>query len=363
MSLPNSLIAELESVQNSPLDKRIATLQRVTDLFLGRAEQFNDQQVELFDNVLLQLVKRVETKALAELSTRLAPAPNAPVGVIRHLARHDDILVAGPVLLRSERLNSTDLIEIAKTKNLAHLLAISDRTLLDETVTDVLLERGNKEVYRKLAQNHGAFFSKNGFTALVHYAKSDEILAEKVVQRIDVPQHLVKELVLKATDSVRSRLLATAPAETHAEIRRVLATISNEVIKEVVVEPRDFNRAREFVLTMQRKNQLNEATLGDFARLDKYEETVAALALMCSARLDLIERLMRTVHYGGLIVACKAADLKWPTVHAILTHRFPRHPVAGHELEQAATDYSRIAKATARRLIGFWEAQPGFKTL
>ena len=359
MTLPSSLIAELENaVQNSPLDKRVSTLQRVTALFLSNANQFTDQHVDLFDDVLLHLIKRVEIKALAELSTHLAPAPNAPVGVVRHLANHDDILVAGPVLSQSERLSSADLIDIARKKGQAHLLAISDRSLVDELVTDVLLERGNKAVFHKLAQNHGAFFSKTGFTTLVNYAKSDEVLAEKVGQRVDVPQHLLHDLVLKATDSVRQRLIATAPAEVHAEIKRALATISNEVIQEVEVETRDFKRARDIVLALQKKNSLNEAMLYEFAKMRKYEEMVAALALLCSARFELVERLMRTVHSGGLLVACKAADLKWTTVHVILSHRFPNHPIAIHDLEQAQVDYAKLTRPTAQRLIGFWQARP-----
>jgi uncharacterized protein (DUF2336 family) len=245
MTLPSSLIAELEdAVQGSTPDKRNSTLQRVTDLFLNGAKQFNDAQINLFDDVLMHLVKRVEIKALAELSSRLAPAPNAPVAVVRHLAKHDDILVAGPVLSQSERLNTADLIEIAKTKGQAHLLAISDRTLVDETVTDVLVERGSKEVFHRLARNHGAFFSKAGFSTLVNYAKTDDALAEKIGQRVDVPPQLLHDLVLKATESVRNRLLATAPAEVHAEIKHALASISTEVIHEVEGETRDFKRAR-----------------------------------------------------------------------------------------------------------------------
>ena len=360
MTLPSSLIADLEdAVQGSTPDKRNATLQRVTDLFLNGAKQFNDEQINLFDDVLMHLVKRVETKALAELSTRLAPAPNAPVAVVRHLAKHDDILVAGPVLSQSDRLNNADLIEIAKTKGQAHLLAISDRTLVDETVTDVLIERGSKEVFHRLARNHGAFFSKPGFSTLVNYAKTDDALAEKIGQRVDVPPQLLQELVLKATESVRNRLLATAPAEVHAEIKRALASISTEVIHEVEGETRDFKRARDLVLNMQRKNQLSEATLGEFARMRKYEEMVAALALLCAARFELVERLMRTIHYGGLLVACKAADVKWPTMHIILSHRLPHHPIAGAELEQAKVDFAKLTKPTAQRLLGFWQARPG----
>lgn len=360
MTQSSALITELESaVHGSSLDKRSVTLQRIADLFLSNADRLNDKQVGLFDDVLMQLIKRVEIKALAELSTRLAPAPNAPIGVVKHLARHDDILVAGPVLSQSERLGVADLIEIAKAKGQAHLLAISDRTLLDETISDVLLDRGSREVFHKLAQNHGAFFSKPGFSTLVNYAMSDEALAEKVGQRVDVPTHLLHDLVLKATDAVRKRLMATAPAEVHAEIKRALASISNQVIQEVEVETHDFKRARELVLALQRRNQLSEATLGEFAKNSRYEEMVAALALLCTARFELVERLMRTIHYGGLLVACKAADVKWPTMHAVLTHRLPNHPIAGAELEQAKVDFAKLTRPTAQRLLGFWQSRPG----
>jgi uncharacterized protein (DUF2336 family) len=360
MPLPSALINELEvAVQSSSPDRRASTLQRVTDLFLSNAEHFSNEQINLFDDVLLHLIKRVEIKALTELSTRLAPSPSAPAGVIRQLARNDDILVAGPVLTQSERLSVADLIEIAKTKGQAHLLAMSERSLLDETVTDVMLERGSKAVYYKLAQNHGAFFSKSGFTTIVNHAKSDEILAEKVGQRIDVPPLLMQDLVLKATDVVRKRLLATAPSEVHAEIKRALASISDDVIREVEVEARDFKRARDLVLGLNRKNQLTEAALGEFAKSHKYEEMVAAFALLCSARFELVERLMRTIHYGGLLVAGKAADLKWQTMSAVLVHRLPQHPISAPDLEQARTDFAKLTKPTAQRLLGFWQARPG----
>jgi hypothetical protein len=43
--LPSSVIAELESaMQSSPLDKRVAALERVTDLFLENAPHINEDQ-------------------------------------------------------------------------------------------------------------------------------------------------------------------------------------------------------------------------------------------------------------------------------------------------------------------------------
>lgn len=104
MTLPSALINELETAAlGSAPEKRASTLHCVTDLFLSGADHFNAEQIDLFDDVLSHLIKRVEIKALAELSRRLAPTPYAPIGVVRQLARHSDILVAGPVLSQSER--------------------------------------------------------------------------------------------------------------------------------------------------------------------------------------------------------------------------------------------------------------------
>jgi hypothetical protein len=97
--------------------------------------------------------------------------------------------------------------------------------------------------------------------------------------------------------------------------------------------------------------------LAEFAKASKYEEMCAALALMCRAHFELIERLMRTIHWGGLLVACKAADLSWQTVQAILLHRLPTHPISSTDLEQARADYARLSRPTAQRLLGFWQAK------
>src|SRR5262245_38174816 len=111
----SSLLAELEAaVHTGSVDKRVATMNRVTDLFLNSSSNLNEEQVGLFENVLLHLVRKVENKALAEIGRRFAPVGNAPIGVVQHLARHDDIAVAGPVLTQSQRLSTTDLVEIAK---------------------------------------------------------------------------------------------------------------------------------------------------------------------------------------------------------------------------------------------------------
>src|SRR5512140_3021093 len=100
-------------------------LRQVTDLFLHEAGRLSEEQIGVFDDVLVQLAARIETRTLTEISERLAPVANAPVELTLNLARHSEIGVAGPVLTDSSRLTTAQLVEIASTRSQEHLLAIS----------------------------------------------------------------------------------------------------------------------------------------------------------------------------------------------------------------------------------------------
>jgi uncharacterized protein (DUF2336 family) len=130
------------------------------------------------------------------------------------------------VLTASPRLTDNDLIDIASTKTQAHLLAISARPQIGPAVTDVLPQRGDRD--HKLAGNSGAEFSETRFETRVRHSERDDQLAEKVGVRLDVPLRLFRELLLRATEAVRSRLLALAGPENRNQILSVLATISED---------------------------------------------------------------------------------------------------------------------------------------
>ena len=149
----HSIIAELEdAVRGGSSAKRVETLRQVTDLFLHDGDRLSDDQVKVFDDVLCLLIARVETRAKAELSRRLAPLDYAPFEVIQHLAWDDEIEVAGSVLANSSRLGTDVLVEIASSKGQDHLLAISGRAELPAAVTDVIVDRGEGQVIRKARQ-------------------------------------------------------------------------------------------------------------------------------------------------------------------------------------------------------------------
>lgn len=352
-----SLMGELEAaVQSGSRDKRIDTLRRITDLFLVAPAKLSPEQIGVFDEVLTHLVERVETKARTELAKRLASIEEAPNDVIQRLARDDEIAVAGPVLAQSTRLSTTDLIDIAQQKGQDHLLAIAGRDRLQEKLTDVLVNRGNRDVVCTLATNSGAAFSKTGYSKLVKRADGDESLTELLGRRFDIPIQLFRELLISATEAVRVRLLASVDADQQDVIRRVLADVSIEISDEVPIA-RNVEAAKRLLQMMQETGRLNEAEIMTFARHMKYEEVIAGIAMLCSVPFDLIDRLVHSDRSDALLVPCKAAGLGWATVRAIMELRSTRRSTSEHEFESAAAEFIKLSTPTAARVLRFWQVR------
>ena len=73
MATTASLIQELEDALSSGTsEQRIVTLGRVTDLFVTGADSYSEDQIDLFDDVLIKITARIEARSLARLSSRFA---------------------------------------------------------------------------------------------------------------------------------------------------------------------------------------------------------------------------------------------------------------------------------------------------
>lgn len=357
MSVHASHIAELdELIQRGSPERRAKTLERMTAFFLDGASRFNNDHIRLFDLIFTRLMGDIEIKARTELSYRLAPLGNAPLEAVRRLAQDDAIAVAGPVLKQAERLSEIDLIDIAQNKSQAHLLAISARVRIAEPVTDVLLRRGDREVLHTVADNRGARLSDHGFCTLVERAKTDGVLAEKVVLRPDIPPRLFHDLLLTATDAVQRRLIACATPETQSEVQRASAKVSNEA--DAPAAPRDYSRAQRTIAALRQEGKLDEAVLVDFAEKRQYLETIAALASLCAVPIEVVDRLMGAERPDPVLILCKSAGWRWSTTEAVIMVRPASALTSRQGLDAIRADFDRLLPTTAQHVMRFWQVRP-----
>ncbi len=356
MVVPASLLPELEGVvQHGSAEKRAETLRRITTLFLDGAPLFSPEHVALFDDVIGCLIEEIETNALAELSRRIAPVPNAPSGVVKALAENDDIAVAGP-MLKQAALDESELVQLAEQKSQAHLLALSARANLSEAVSDIIVTRGDRDVACSIATNKGAKLSENAFTTLVKRAEKDGMLAEKVGLRTDIPPRLFRQLPMQASDVVQKRLLTQAKPETQAEIRRSLAKVTDEVGARAA--PRNYTAALATVRALHKERKLTEADIAEFAKTGKYEETIAALAALSVVPVEVVDRLMSGERADPVLILARAAGFNWDTVREIMNARHGLKP-SNQTLDTARENFERLTAATAQRVVRFWQVRQG----
>jgi uncharacterized protein (DUF2336 family) len=286
----------------------------------------SEDKAEVFDGVFEKLIDEADHSIMADLSHRLAPLHNSPPKLINRLASNDSIDIAAPVLERSPRLSTEDLRRIASVKGDQHLLAISKRKDLGPAVTDVLVERGGRHVAISVAGNAGARFSEKALGDLGRRALGDDAIRSRLMTRSDVPALVAK-------------MLATATAEQNRE-RQNRATAAQITVKE-----------------MAQSSELNGGTVQDFAAQGRYEEAIAAIALLSHQAYNAIESILSGDRPIGFILVCKGIGLPWSTVLEVLKMAQTAHGYSEEGVRELHSEFLKVSKSTAERILRFWQAR------
>ncbi|SRR5579885_226275 len=352
-----SLIDELETqLRTGTNSGRAKILRRVTDLFLMNADRITDQQVEIFDDVMIRLIEKIEDKILAQLSECLASIDNSPINVVGQLARHDRIEVAGPVLEKSNRLTDIDLVEIAYTKSQAHLNAIAGRSQINPVVAEVLVRRGDTEVALKLAANPGAAFSSESFSALVQRALDNKNLAEAISDRADVPPELYEYLVMRATEKVKKHLVATCKPEMRPKVETLLSKVSSNIVRQAAAFPRA-HTGWSTATMIKRDLATMRSQLEKFISSGGVAEITNTLAQLAAIPSETVKNVIRQSSEDGLLIICRAGGLAWPTVRTLLHSKAWPRPPQDKELKNLSDRYFRLSSESAQRVLLFMKAR------
>jgi hypothetical protein len=355
MSELNSFLRELdEAVSRGTPESRMRALWHTTDLMI--AGRYSDDEIWTFGAVVGRLADEIEVAARAQLAKRLARFDRAPVNIIHKLAFDDDIEVAGPVLRESERLEPYALVANVCTKSQTHMLAISERASIEETVTDVLVTRGNQEVVNSVARNDGARFSEFGFLHMIKRAEGDSILAENLGLRKDIPRQIFQQLIAKATDDVRKRLESERP-EMAEQIHSSVSDVGGELQSKFGPVSRSYFVAKRVVTTQFRQGNLNENSISGYARQHRLDEVTIGISLLCSLPGDVIERALLDRNREMLLILAKALDFSWATTMALLFLGAKDHRITALELNNLEGEFGRLNLETSRSVLKFYQSR------
>jgi uncharacterized protein (DUF2336 family) len=355
MSQEKSFLRDLdEAVSRGTPESRARALWHTTDLMVTGS--YSEDEIWTFGEVIGRLADEIEVTARVQLAKRLARFDGAPVNIIHKLAFDDSIDVAGPILRGSERLEPYALVANVCTKGQSHLLAISQRKSLEETVTDVLVTRGNPEVVNSVATNSGARISEFGFLHMIQRAEGDSILAEQLGLRKDIPRHIFQQLIAKASDDVRKRLEGERPNMVE-QIQSAVTDVAGALQSKFGPVSRSYFVAKRVVATQHRQGNLNEDSISGYARSHRLEEVTIGLSLLCALPSDVIERAVLDKNREMLLILAKALDFSWATTMALLFLGAKDHRITAKELKTLENEFGRLNIETSRSVLEFYQSR------
>lgn len=175
-------------------------------------EQYNTKEITSTERKLAEQMFRVlmhdaETSVRKALSEHLKSTNVVPKDIILQLV--DDVdEVAVPVLKYSEVLDDNDLLEIIKNSDSAEkFLAISNRKVVNENVSDALIDTKQPKVVKNLLQRTAAKISEFSLGKVISTFAENHDVMDSMAQRENLPASVVEKVIKKVGGNMHDLLV------------------------------------------------------------------------------------------------------------------------------------------------------------
>ncbi|MEP1933110.1 MAG: DUF2336 domain-containing protein [Roseibium sp.] len=343
----SELTGEAGSARRAELARHVATLFALT------SDRCSDEQVDIYDSVLLRLVDMVEDEVRRYVADQMSNLRRGPEETIRRLA-DDDINIAEPILVRSTVLRDTDLVKIAEKQGDAHRFAIAQREVLSEEVTDILVRRGDLKVKRKVASNDGATLSDASIMSLISDAASDATLQLSLSERADLAEAHISSLISVASEEVRNKLHAAGRDQEAERVDEAADIAAQRMSNQYWLDRYDFETARSRILLLAKRGLVTEAALRRFASEDRFAEAVATFAWLVRCGVEEVSHWMVRPDPEPFIILAKASGFSAITVRTLLIIGPWRHRLTPEVRSAVMALFERMTVAEAKRKMAHW---------
>lgn len=319
-------------------ESRRQLLHAVTDLFLLDQEP-NAAVKEHYGEIATSSLPHLGDEERKGYADRVATMPTLPHNVAVTLGGDSNADVARLVLTLSPVLTDTDLAAIAVSQSQQHLVAIAERARLSESVTDILVERGDQKVLHTVSANEGAAFSDRGFDRLLERGEGDAAITGALARRSDLSPNRVQRVLRiveqfsdgsaagpKTDDETVS--LARQARQQRLEVKLLLSDLATKV------------REVDDVLTM-------------LADEDRAYHLAQVLAQIADISIEQALRVLMQRDVSGIAVACRSLGIGLTAFRALLQLRARRLYFSSRDIDDDVDAYTKLDLATAERTLRF----------
>lgn len=171
------------------------------------AGTFSEGERQLAEDIFRLMMRDAEVRVREALSANLKQNPLVPHDIAMSLVM-DEEAVALPMLQFSDVLTSADLVEIVRSQGAERQKAVARRAVVDSTVADALIERGDEDVVVVLVANEGADLDEGSLSRVVDTLGDRKQVQESLVNRTKLPVTITEKLVATVSEHLKAKLMA-----------------------------------------------------------------------------------------------------------------------------------------------------------
>jgi hypothetical protein len=288
------------SVQNGHGNRQTTTLQAIGVLYRHCSALSPEPVAPLFDTVMAQMVFDLDHETLQAIAAEApAVADEFPAFIAAVMERSRQSAEQAPVSTYAEvaepepvidrRAQSRDPAEdaanpitLARRASQNELLQIAALPNLPESLTNVIISRGDRGVLERALRNPSAAFARSSLTTLAELAPSDRMIKEAMVSRHDLPEPIIERLLPYLSPQAKALLLLSGAPFSEADCRLALEQAANDLLGSL-------SQGQVMMGLDSCLATLNEgdASVGEIITLLARDARIAELAAFAASRLDI----------------------------------------------------------------------------
>jgi hypothetical protein len=202
-----AMVSEIKTPPEFTISRhqRSELMVRLTDMFVNNTQAFDDASQQLFGDIVLSVLDKLDEDTRQELSGRLAMCPQTPPGVAQGLAADELIRIARPMLENSPILPDRFLQQIAEDRSDEYLIAVAKRPTVSTLLSAQLIRNGGPDVHTALVRNPASSITQAGYGKILSFP-FDTIMHRALSFRADMPPDVIAQVASRLPANERQRL-------------------------------------------------------------------------------------------------------------------------------------------------------------
>lgn len=350
-----AMLADLAKETSS--EGRRELLRKVTNALLQGGSGSTDVDHLQLDNILAAIACDYSTRVRAEIAHFIART-RIPISRTARQFSLDEIEVAEPILKHSRALTEVDLLKVIDLKSQNHLLAVTKREDISQTVCHALVERGDDQVVFSLLENEKADIGGTTYETVAVRAGTSNVLQGPFVRRPGVPLELLSDLYLKVEADLRREIMRRFDQISGEEVDKAFLRSRSRISKAYRAIPEDYGAAVQRIEAVERRGELVPPLLVSLLREGQTARTAFKLAFsrLSDVDFELIQMVVEAPDLDALALLCRGAGFERAlfVTLAISLDNSLRALAGAEEFGQL---YESVPVQAAQRALRFWKVR------